>query len=93
MDLNVKRKTALTLLCGLLGCFCFGAGDWLMLYGDTVHKGSILWLTEGGGGYPRMAEYPRHGAVLSGYTFLWCGAAFVLHHDSVRLRVDVRERI
>ncbi len=52
MDLNVKRKTALTLLCGLLGCFCFGAGDWLMLYGDTVHKGSILWLTEGAAAIP-----------------------------------------
>ena len=52
MDLKVKRKTALALLCGVLGCLCFGAGDWLMLYGDTAHKGSIFWLTEGAAAIP-----------------------------------------
>ena len=44
MDLKFKRKTKLALLCGLLGCFCFGAGDWLMLYGDTAYRGSLSWL-------------------------------------------------
>lgn len=47
MDRKAKRKTELALLCGLLGCLCFGAGDWLMLYGDTAHQGSLFWLTEG----------------------------------------------
>lgn len=47
MDLTFKRKTKLALLCGLLGCFCFGAGDWLMLYGDTAYRGSLSWLTLG----------------------------------------------
>lgn len=47
MDRKAKRKTELALLCGLRGCFCFGAGDWLMLYGDTAHQGSLFWLTEG----------------------------------------------
>ena len=52
MDLKVKRKTARALLCGVLGCLCFGTGDWLMLYGDTAHKGSIFWLTEGAAAIP-----------------------------------------
>ena len=31
----------------MLGCLCFGSGDWLMLYGDTAHDGSVYWLTQG----------------------------------------------
>ena len=38
------------LICGLLGCLCFGAGDWLMLYGDPTYSGSLSWLTEGAAG-------------------------------------------
>lgn len=26
----MRNRTAAALLCGLLGCLCFGAGDWLM---------------------------------------------------------------
>lgn len=48
---NRRRMTA-TLLCGLLGCLCFGAGDWLMLYGDTAHTGAVFWLTEGAAAIP-----------------------------------------
>lgn len=44
---NIQRKITAELLCGLLGCLCFGGGDWLMLYGNTVHQGSLFWLTEG----------------------------------------------
>ena len=44
---TMKRKRNLALFCGMLGCLCFGAGDWLMLYGDTAHSGSLYWLTEG----------------------------------------------
>ena len=40
-----RRKSAL--LCGLLGCLCYGGGDWLMLYGDPAHTGALMWLTEG----------------------------------------------
>lgn len=47
MDQKAKQKTKLALLCGLLGCLCFGGGDWLMLYGNTAYQGSISWLTEG----------------------------------------------
>lgn len=46
-DMTVKRKIQAALLCGMLGCVCFGAGDWLMIYGDTAHSGALAWLTEG----------------------------------------------
>ena len=52
MELNAKRKRELALLCGLLGCLCLGTGDWLMLYGDTAHQGSLFWLTEGAAAIP-----------------------------------------
>lgn len=42
-----RKKILAALLCGMLGCICFGAGDWLMLYGDTAYTGNISWLTEG----------------------------------------------
>ncbi len=41
------KKITLAMLCGLLGCVCFGVGDWLMLYGDTAYSGTISWLTAG----------------------------------------------
>lgn len=47
MRLKTKEKINFSLLCGILGCFCFGVGDWLMLYGDTAYKGSLSWLTVG----------------------------------------------
>lgn len=42
-----QKRIRAALLCGMLGCVCFGAGDWLMIYGDTAYKGSISWLTTG----------------------------------------------
>lgn len=50
MRLKTKGKINFSLLCGILGCFCFGAGDWLMLYGDTAYRGSLSWLTVGAAG-------------------------------------------
>jgi hypothetical protein len=41
------KKIKLSILCGILGCFCFGSGDWLMMYGDTTYYGSVYWLTTG----------------------------------------------
>ena len=43
----MRRKLNFALICGMLGCLCFGAGDWLMIYGDTTYSGSLYWLTEG----------------------------------------------
>lgn len=44
--MNQNKMTA-ALLCGILGCICMGAGDWLMIYGDTGYSGNVSWLTEG----------------------------------------------
>ena len=41
------------LLCGLLGCLCYGGGDWLMLYGDPARAGALVWLTEGAAQIPQ----------------------------------------
>ena len=40
-----NMKTAL--LCGMLGCLCYGGGDWLMMYGNPAYHGTLSWLTEG----------------------------------------------
>ncbi len=43
----------LALICGLLGCVCIGAGDWLMLYADASFEGSLKWLTAGAAQLPQ----------------------------------------
>lgn len=35
------------MLCSMLGCLCYGGGDWLMMYGDPTYAGSLIWLTAG----------------------------------------------
>ncbi len=47
-----RRKMSLSLICGLLGCLCMGAGDWLMLYGDPAYDGTLRWLTRGAAAIP-----------------------------------------
>ena len=42
-----RRKIHAALMCGVMGCVCFGAGDWLMIYGDTAYSGALSWLTVG----------------------------------------------
>jgi len=45
---GMKHRTMmLCLFCGLLGCVCMGAGDWLMIYGDPTYTGSVYWIAEG----------------------------------------------
>ena len=46
-----KRKAAL--LCGILGCLCYGGGDWLMMYGDPAYTGALSWLTAGVAAIPQ----------------------------------------
>ncbi len=45
------RKVAL--LCGILGCLCYGGGDWLMMYGNPAYHGTLSWLTEGVAAIPQ----------------------------------------
>ena len=40
-------RIRIALICGMLGCLCYGGGDWLMLYGNPAHHGTLSWLTEG----------------------------------------------
>lgn len=44
---EMKRKNTLALICGILGCLCYGGGDWLMMYGDPTYTGALSWLTAG----------------------------------------------
>ena len=43
----MKKPMKVLLLCGMLGCLCYGGGDWLMIYGDPSHSGLLSWLTTG----------------------------------------------
>ena len=42
-----KEKNMWALVCGILGCLCYGGGDWLMMCGDPSHTGKLVWLTTG----------------------------------------------
>ena len=42
-----KKKQMAALCCGLLGCLCFGTGDWLMMCADPTPLGELYWLTAG----------------------------------------------
>ena len=43
----MKKHMKTALLCGMLGCLCYGGGDWLMMYGNPAYHGTLSWLTEG----------------------------------------------
>ena len=49
----MKKPMKDFLLCGMLGCLCYGGGDWLMMYGDPSYSGSLSWLTTGVAGIPQ----------------------------------------
>ncbi len=49
----MKKHPKAALLCGILGCLCYGGGDWLMMYGNPVHHGALSWLTEGVSAIPQ----------------------------------------
>ena len=52
--MQTKPKIKLwTLISGVLGCFCFGGGDWLMMYGDPTFAGKLKWLTIGTAAIPQ----------------------------------------
>ena len=42
-----KKKLSMAMICGILGCLCYGGGDWLMMYGNPAHSGELIWLTDG----------------------------------------------
>ena len=54
-----SKKSIKPLICGILGCLCYGGGDWLMMYGDPTHTGKLIWLTAG------TAQIPQWRYVLA----------------------------
>jgi len=48
----MQSKQNAAFLCGILGCLCYGGGDWLMMYGSTAHSGTVSRLTEGTASIP-----------------------------------------
>ena len=63
-------KTAL--ICGMLGCICFGAGDWLIMYGSIQHTGEVYWLTEGVANIPlrTMQDFILKSKIKKSYILL-----------------------
>ncbi len=57
--MNNKTRNIRALICGILGCLCYGGGDWLMMYGDPAHTGMLVWLTTG------TAQIPQWRYVLA----------------------------
>ena len=47
------NRMRIALICGMLGCLCYGGGDWLMMYGNPVYHGTLSWLTEGVAAIPQ----------------------------------------
>ena len=57
--MNNKTKNTWAFICGILGCLCYGSGDWLMMFGDPTHTGELIWLTTG------TAQIPQWRYVLA----------------------------
>ena len=49
----MKKHMKAALLCGILGCLCYGVGDWLMMHGNPAYRGTLSWLTEGVAAIPQ----------------------------------------
>ena len=50
---SANKKIVIALICGILGCFCYGGGDWLMMYGAPSYLGKLIWLTMGTANIPQ----------------------------------------
>ena len=48
-----RNRMRIALICGMLGCLCYGGGDWLMMYGNPTYHGTLSWLTEGVAAMPQ----------------------------------------
>ena len=51
---NITKETLKSsLICGILGCICYGTGDWLMIYGDPTSTSKLKFLTKGTANIPQ----------------------------------------
>ena len=66
----MKSKTKpWALSAGLLGCFCFGGGDWLMMYGNPTFEGKLKWLTIGTAAIPQWRQGAENEELSNKSTF------------------------
>lgn len=75
--MNNRTKNIRALICGLLGCLCYGGGDWLMMYGDPAHTGEIIWLTVGTAQIPQWRYVLAMALAFPGIVFYGTALFFV----------------
>ena len=51
-NVNLQKNSSL-IKYGILGCLCYGFGDWLMMYGNPTYEGNLIWLTNGTANFPQ----------------------------------------
>ena len=68
---NGKRALIISFVFGMLGCLCYGSGDWLMIYGDPAHSGSLYWLTDGAAQIAPWRNSQAMFLAFPGDNFLW----------------------
>lgn len=83
-----KRKLYIAMICGLLGCICFGGGDWLMIYGNTAHSGNLFWLTEGVAAIPEWRNTLAMALSFPGIVFY--GTALFVMSDFILSKREKR---
>ena len=65
-----------------LDCICFGCGDWLMIYVDVTHMGSLYWLTSG---TAQISEWRNSLAILLSFPgIIFYGIALFSISDFIR---------
>ena len=52
-----SKKMVAALICGMLGCLCFGGGDWLMIYGDTSGAENVFAMLTSGAAQIELWRY------------------------------------
>lgn len=80
--MNNKTKRTIGLICGLLGCMCYGGGDWLMMYGNPAHIGKLIWLTAGTAQIPQWRYILAMALAFPGIIFY--GIALFLIRDYIK---------
>ena len=55
----------------MFGCLCYGGGDWLMMYGDPSHAGSVAWLTAGVAAIPQWRFNLAMALAFPGIILVW----------------------
>lgn len=74
-------RCRILLICGILGCLCYGTGDWLMMFGNPSYSGKLMWLTEGTAVIPQWRYILAMALAFPGIIFY--GIALFLVQDYV----------